>query len=113
MSARRLELPVLIVGAGPAGLMAAAALARAGIDCLLVERRRELSSLPRATAISTLSMELLSSWGLEVEVRVGGALLARPDGAPVDWFAPRTDALPSLRTALTRPIPAAEAPKAA
>jgi succinate dehydrogenase/fumarate reductase flavoprotein subunit len=32
MSARRLELPVLIVGAGLAGLMAAIALARGGID---------------------------------------------------------------------------------
>jgi hypothetical protein len=48
-----------------------------------------------------------------IGIRAGGALLVRPDGTPVDWFAPRTDALPSLRTALTRPIPAAEAPKAA
>jgi putative polyketide hydroxylase len=77
MSARRLELPVLIVGAGPAGLMAAIALGRAGIDCVLVERRRELSSLPRATAISTRSMELLRSWGLEEAVRAGGI--------EVDW----------------------------
>jgi putative polyketide hydroxylase len=62
VSERRLELPVLIVGAGPAGLMAAVALARHGIECLVVERRRELSTLPRATAISTRSMELLRSW---------------------------------------------------
>jgi putative polyketide hydroxylase len=78
MRARRLELPVLIVGAGPAGLMAAIALARGGVDCVLVERRRELSSLPRATAISTRSMELLRSWGLEEEVRAGGI--------EVDWL---------------------------
>jgi putative polyketide hydroxylase len=66
------EVPVLIVGAGPAGLTAAVALARYGIDVLLVERRRELSALPRATTISTRSMELLRSWGLEDEVRAGG-----------------------------------------
>jgi putative polyketide hydroxylase len=41
--------------------MAAVALARHGIECLVVERRREPSTLPRATAISTRSMELLRS----------------------------------------------------
>ena len=66
------ELPVVIVGSGPAGLTAGAALARQGIDFLLVERRSDLSSLPRATAISTRSMELLRSWGLEQEIREGG-----------------------------------------
>lgn len=63
---------VLIVGAGPAGLTTAVALARHGVECLLVERRRDISSLPRATAISIRSMELLRSWGLEEEVRAGG-----------------------------------------
>jgi putative polyketide hydroxylase len=72
MSARRLEVPVLIAGAGPAGSTAAVALARYGIECLVVERRSELSTLPRATAISTRSMELLRSWGLEEKVRAGG-----------------------------------------
>ena len=48
-----------------------------------------------------------------IGIRAGGALLVRPDGVPVDSFAPRTDALPSLRAALTRPMPAADTPKAA
>jgi putative polyketide hydroxylase len=65
------ELPVLIVGAGPAGLTTAVALARHGVHCLLVERRTDLSSLPRATAISTRSMEILRSWGLEDDIRAG------------------------------------------
>jgi putative polyketide hydroxylase len=69
---RPLEVPVLIVGAGPAGLTAAIVLARYGIECLLVERRRGPSPLPRATWVSTRSMELFRSWGLEDRVRAGG-----------------------------------------
>ncbi|HWI71044.1 MAG TPA: FAD-dependent monooxygenase, partial [Baekduia sp.] len=66
------DVPVLVVGAGPAGLAAAITLAHHGVGCLLVERRAELSSLPRATAISLRSMELLRGWGLERAVRDGG-----------------------------------------
>lgn len=64
---------VLIAGAGPAGLTTAIALARHGVECLLVERRGALSSLPRATAASTRSMELFRSWGLEPAIRAGAA----------------------------------------
>lgn len=64
--------PVIVVGAGPAGLVAATAMARAGVECLVVERRHELSSLPRATVVSTHSMELIRSWGIEADVRAGG-----------------------------------------
>jgi putative polyketide hydroxylase len=65
------EVPVVIAGAGPAGLVAAITLARNGIGSLLVERNPGLSPLPRATAVSTRTMELLRSWGLEEEVRAG------------------------------------------
>ena len=65
------RVPVVIVGAGPAGLVAAVALARQGIASLLVERNRGLSPLPRATAVSVRTMELLRSFGLEDEVRAG------------------------------------------
>jgi putative polyketide hydroxylase len=78
MSARQQDAPVLIVGAGPAGLMAVLAPARYGIEFLLVERRRSISGLPRATAVSTRSMELLRSFGLEDDVRAGGL--------EVDWL---------------------------
>jgi putative polyketide hydroxylase len=72
------RVPVVIVGAGPAGLMTAVTLAEHGVESLLVERRRELSSLPRATVISLRSMEMLRAWGLEQEVRDGGV--------EVDWL---------------------------
>ena len=61
------EVSVLVAGGGPAGLTAAGALARLGVDCLVVERRPSLSALPRATSVSTRSMEIFRSWGLEEE----------------------------------------------
>ena len=74
------EIDVLVVGAGPAGLTAAATLGHYGIGARVVERKHRLSSHPRATVVSTRSMELLRSWGLEDEMRAGGA----PD---VEWRA--------------------------
>lgn len=71
---------VLVVGAGPAGLVAAATLARNGIDVLLVERRAAVSNAPRALVISTRNMELLRSWGVEDAVRDGAA-----DVEPAAW----------------------------
>src|SRR4051794_32317460 len=63
------EIPVLVVGGGPAGLAAAVELARHEIPALLVERRANLSSHPRATVLSLRSMELMRAWGLEAAVR--------------------------------------------
>lgn len=66
------DVDVLVVGAGPAGLAVAATLGHYGISTLLVEQRLGLSTLPRATVISTRSMELLRAWRLEDEVLAGG-----------------------------------------
>lgn len=66
------EVPVLVAGAGPAGLAAAAVLAGQGVDVTVVERRGRPSPLPRATAASARTMELMRSLGVEGEVRAGG-----------------------------------------
>src|ERR671934_1114572 len=82
------EVDVLVVGAGPAGLTAAAALRRYGVEVLVLERKARLSAHPRATVVSTRSMELLRSWGLEDEIRAGGI----PD---VEWLGLVTETLAS------------------
>ncbi|MGH3989304.1 MAG: FAD-dependent monooxygenase, partial [Pseudonocardiaceae bacterium] len=73
-------MPVLIVGAGPAGLTTAITLAHQGIGSLLIERRDDASDHPRATVISTRSMELFRSWGLESRIQVGSV-----DVTPAAW----------------------------
>jgi 2-polyprenyl-6-methoxyphenol hydroxylase-like FAD-dependent oxidoreductase len=70
MSARQHhETPVLVVGAGPAGLATAAGLARNGVGSLVIERHPTTSIFPKASGISTRTMEILRSWGLEAAVR--------------------------------------------
>lgn len=67
------DAEVLIVGAGPAGLVAGIALSRYGVNTLLVEKRMALSTLSRATVISTRCMEIFRSWGLEAAIGAGAA----------------------------------------
>ncbi len=74
------SVPVLIVGAGPAGLTTAITLAYQGIGSLLIERRDDASDHPRATVISTRSMELFRSWGLESRIQAGSV-----DVTPAAW----------------------------
>lgn len=53
------RVPVLIIGAGYAGLSAATLLAWRGVHCLLVERRESTSRLPKAHGLNRRSMEVL------------------------------------------------------
>ncbi len=65
------RVDVLVVGAGPAGLVAGITLARYGIDVLVVDKRETVSGLSRALVISTRGMELMRRFGLEAAVRAG------------------------------------------
>jgi len=91
---------VLIVGAGPAGLVAAVTLAKLGVPNLLVERRAQLSQFPRATGVSVRSMELLRSWGLESHVRTG-EIRVEPSG----WVTRSLAASEGLSVSLGFPTP--------
>ena len=123
---RTLSATVLIVGAGPVGLLTAILLARQGIDCLVIERRQpRQDSAPKAHVVNPRSLEIFRAAGLDI-----GEMYAQ--GSPRDaanhvWFLqtlvgrelgvistadPRTDALtptpmlnlaqPRLEAILTR-----------
>jgi putative polyketide hydroxylase len=64
-----LHVPVLIVGAGPAGLMMSLLLARHGVRSMVIERHAGTSILPRATGINVRTMEIFRSLGLEAAIR--------------------------------------------
>jgi 2-polyprenyl-6-methoxyphenol hydroxylase-like FAD-dependent oxidoreductase len=55
---------VVVVGAGPTGLMLAGDLARAGVGCRVLERRAEETNLTRAFAVHARTLEMLDARGL-------------------------------------------------
>jgi 2-polyprenyl-6-methoxyphenol hydroxylase-like FAD-dependent oxidoreductase len=59
---------VLIVGAGPTGLMLAGDLAAAGVDVKILERRAEESNFTRAFAVHARTLELLDMRGIADEL---------------------------------------------
>jgi putative polyketide hydroxylase len=66
---RTIQTPVLVIGAGPAGLVTSLTLAHHGVQSLLVEQHPGTSIHPRATGVSTRTMEILRGLGVEAAVR--------------------------------------------
>jgi 2-polyprenyl-6-methoxyphenol hydroxylase-like FAD-dependent oxidoreductase len=63
---------VIVVGAGPTGLLLAGDLAAAGVDTLLLERRGDASNLTRAFAVHARTLELLDARGLADDLVAAG-----------------------------------------
>src|ERR1017187_6695822 len=89
MTADIAEVPVLIVGGGPAGLTASLLLSRHGVESLLVDKRATGSPLPRARGVHARAMEILRVCGVEPDLRAvelpitpGAEWRGRPDRAP-------------------------------
>jgi 2-polyprenyl-6-methoxyphenol hydroxylase-like FAD-dependent oxidoreductase len=79
------ERPVLVVGAGPTGLVLAIELARRGVPLQLIDRRPEPLGRDRAIVIKSRSLELLAGMGLAgVFLRRGRIIRA------IDLFSGRT-----------------------
>jgi putative polyketide hydroxylase len=71
-----LDIPVLVVGAGVAGLATSLFLAAHGVRSLLVERHAGTSIYPRARGVNGRTMELARELGLADEIRRAGERLA-------------------------------------
>lgn len=66
------NLQVVVVGAGPTGLMLAAELAGWGVRCVLLEKRSQAPNITRAFAVHARTLEVLDSRGLADEAVARG-----------------------------------------
>jgi 2-polyprenyl-6-methoxyphenol hydroxylase-like FAD-dependent oxidoreductase len=76
---------VLIVGAGPTGLMLAGDLAAAGVSCTVLERRDGESNLTRAFALHARTLELLDARGVADDLVRSGRPVPRLTPFRVDF----------------------------
>ncbi|UQI45077.1 SDR family oxidoreductase [Streptomyces sp. HU2014] len=83
------ETQVIVVGAGPVGLMLAGELRLAGADVIVVEQRTEPSTASRATTLHARTMEILDSRGLLEKLgTVPGETMGHFGGIPLDLTLP-------------------------
>ncbi|MDF2575182.1 MAG: FAD-dependent oxidoreductase [Agromyces sp.] len=68
---------VIVVGAGPTGLLLAGDLAESGVDVVVLERRRDESNLTRAFAVHARSLEVLDMRGCADDLLPTGAQVRR------------------------------------
>src|SRR5690349_14343466 len=66
------DVDVVVVGAGPTGLLLAGDLARAGVSCVVLERHAERSNLTRAFAVHARTLEQLDARGVADELVATG-----------------------------------------
>ena len=75
---------VVIIGAGPVGLSAALVLGRAGVKCLVLERRGEFSRYPKANGVHARTMEIFREWGVVKPIR--DLTAGMPDEVTIAWM---------------------------
>ncbi|KAF2121053.1 FAD-binding monooxygenase-like protein [Lophiotrema nucula] len=80
MASQDSEIPVLIVGAGVAGLTASLFLSHHGISSIIFERRSGTSIHPRARSVNARTMELFRHLRIDERVKEAGASLSASKG---------------------------------
>ena len=79
---------VVVVGAGPTGLLLAGDLAAAGVPVTVLEKRRDQSPLTRAFAVHARTLEQLDACGLADDLVDTGAAGAESRAARARRTAP-------------------------
>ncbi|KAJ8092953.1 hypothetical protein PM082_011273 [Marasmius tenuissimus] len=64
MASKMSNVDVLVIGAGPAGLMAAFGLARAGVNVRIIDQRPAKVAAGQADGIQPRTIEVFQSYGL-------------------------------------------------
>jgi len=80
----RIEVPVLIVGAGPVGLTASILLAQQGVESLVVERQDSLKRAPAAHVVNARSFEIFRTAGVDPGA-IAAACQHPSDAGHVRW----------------------------
>ncbi len=62
------EVPVLIVGGGPVGLLMAVGLRHFGVDCMVAEKHASTLDFPKGRRVTARTVEIFRQWGLEAAV---------------------------------------------
>jgi 2,4-dichlorophenol 6-monooxygenase len=81
---RSVEVPVLVVGAGPVGLAASILLSLRGIGCRVIDRRDGPHRAPQAHVVNPRTLEILRSAGFDI-AELRRLATPRADGSTVRW----------------------------
>ena len=79
-----IDLPVLVVGGGPVGLVASIGLAQQGLASLVVERRTATAAVPAAHVVNARSFEILRAAGVDM-TSIAAACKSPADAGAVRW----------------------------
>ena len=99
------ETQVVIVGAGPVGLTLALDLGKRGVRCVIVDRNKTASKLPKMERCNARTMEMYRRLGVAERVRAAGL----PSDVPMDVFLAPSMADPAT---VHLPYPSVDAAKA-